>query len=484
MKPLGLAILSAILSVLVFPRFDMNFLAPLCLAPILVAAAWETSARKRVLMGWAAGFVYWFGVCHWIAEVLHNYGGMNLALVGLAFFLFCLLKAMNWAAFAWLAGYLVHSRWAVVLLAALWTGQERIYGPFGFAWFALGNAGADMGIPMRLAPVTGVYGLSFVFAMMNAAVAMLILRRPRVHLAPLLLLPLLYLLPALPEIEQGNSTAVVVQPNIRERQDWTAAETETAIRAMMLQALDVSSPRQPNSMILFPEVPAPFYENDPKLRDQAAQLAQVLQTPLLMGVVSHNPKGPLNSVLQISPDGSFGPRYDKMNLVPFGEYVPEAFDWIGKISEEAGSFQPGEKTVVFPVRDGRAGVYICYESVLPHFVRGIVAQGAGVLVNLSNDGYFGQSAAREQHLLLARMRAAENRRWLLRATNDGITVTVDPAGRIDRKLTPLRKASARVRFSYIEQQTPYTRHGDWFVWGCLAVGLVAVFLVFTSRKRS
>ncbi|MBL8222786.1 MAG: apolipoprotein N-acyltransferase, partial [Bryobacterales bacterium] len=290
----------------------------------------------------------------------------------------------------------------------------------------------------------------------------------------LLLLPLLYLLPALPEIEQGAANAVVVQPNIRERQDWTADETEAAIRGMMLQALDVSSPRQPNEMILFPEVPAPFYENDPKLRDQAAQLAQVLQTPVLMGVVSHSPKGPLNAVLQISPDGSFGPRYDKMNLVPFGEYVPEMFDWVGKISEEAGSFQPGQKTVVFAVKDGRAGVYICYESVLPHFVRGIVASGATVLVNLSNDGYFGQSAAREQHLLLARMRAAENRRWLLRATNDGITVTVDPAGRVDRKLGALRKASARVRFSYVHEQTPYTKHGDWFVWGCLAVGLAGL----------
>jgi apolipoprotein N-acyltransferase len=231
-------------------------------------------------------------------------------------------------------------------------------------------------------------------------------------------------------------------------------------------------------------VPAPFYENDPKLRDQAAQLAQVLGTPVLMGVVAHTPKGPRNSVLQVSADGTFGPRYDKMNLVPFGEYVPEAFDWIGKISEEAGSFQPGEKTVVFAVKDGRAGAFICYESVLPHFVRSIVAQGAQVLVNQSNDGYFGQSAAREQHLLLARMRAAENRRWLLRATNDGITVTVDPAGRIDRRLTPLRKASARVRFSYEHTTTPYTSYGDWFVWGCLAVGVAAAAVNAFTHQRT
>lgn len=480
MKPLLVSLLSAGLSILVYPGFDLSFLAPLCLAPLFVAMAWEGNPKRRVLMGWAAGFVYWFGVCHWIAAVLADYGGMSLPLVGLAFFLFCLLKAMNWAAFAWLGGYLIHSRWAVVLIAALWAGQERIYGPFGFAWFALGNAGVDMGVPMRLAPVTGVYGLSFVFAMMNVAVALLVLRRPRRDLAPLLALPLLYLLPELPPVGQGSDSAVVVQPNIRERQDWTVEETETAIRGMMLQALDVASPRQQTRMILFPEVPAPFYESDVRLRDQAAQLASVLRAPLLMGVVSYRGGEPLNSVLEVSPDGSFGPRYDKVNLVPFGEYVPPLFSWIGKISSEAGSFRPGEKIVVFPVNGGRAGVYICYESVFPHFVREIVRDGADVLVNLSNDGYFARSAARQQHLLIARMRAAETRRWLLRATNDGISATIDPAGRIDHRLTPFRKASARVRFSYEQTTTPYTKYGDWFVWSCLVLGLAAVAIHYRT----
>ena len=123
-------------------------------------------------------------------------------------------------------------------------------------------------------------------------------------------------------------------------------------------------------------------------------------------------------------------RYDKINLVPFGEFVPNVFWWVNRVTKEAGDFAPGSRIVEFPVNGHKVGVFICYESAFPDLVREFARGGAEVLVNLSNDGYFGRSAAREQHLDLVRMRAAENRRWILRATNDGITVTVDPAGRI------------------------------------------------------
>ncbi len=123
-------------------------------------------------------------------------------------------------------------------------------------------------------------------------------------------------------------------------------------------------------------------------------------------------------------------RYDKIKLVPFGEFVPDIFGWVNRITKEAGDFAPGERVVEFPVNGHRIGAFICYESAFPDLVRQFASDGAEVLVNLSNDGYFGHSAAREQHLELVRMRAAENRRWILRATNDGITATIDPAGRV------------------------------------------------------
>lgn len=484
MKSYALAILSALLSIAVFPRWGLVWLAPVCLTPLLWAVFREPNPWRRALLGWAAGFVYWFGVCYWIRHVLEQYGGMNVALVWLAFLLFCLSRALHWVLFAWLAGYLIHSRWAIWTTAALWTGLERVYGPFGFAWFVLGNAGIDMGVPMRLAPITGVYGLSFVFAMMGAAVTLVILRRPRMHLAPLAVLPLLFLVPPLPDKATGTETAVVVQPNIEERSTWTTPATEDTIKRVVYQTLDVALTASPRPrVILWPEVPAPFYyEADPYFREQVAQLARLTRTDFLFGAVAQTPqRAPLNAVFQLGPDGNFVARYDKINLVPFGEFTPPLFEWIGKISSEAGSFAPGRNILTFPVAGGRAGVFICYESVFPHFVREFALRGAGVLLNLSNDGYFGRSAAREQHLLIARMRAAENRRWLIRATNDGITATIDPAGRVDRKLEPYARVAARMEFGWRTDETAYTKYGDWFVWGCLAVGLASC--VFARRRR-
>jgi apolipoprotein N-acyltransferase len=130
--------------------------------------------------------------------------------------------------------------------------------------------------------------------------------------------------------------------------------------------------------------------------------------------------------------------------------------------------------VVVPSVDGhQLGAFICYESAFPHLVRRFAGAGGDVLINMTNDGYFGRTAARAQHLLLARMRAVENRRWLLRPTNDGVTVSIDPAGRIVDRLPPFVERTGRLRFSWIEEKTPYTRFGDWFAWSCLALGLAA-----------
>jgi len=412
--------------------------------------------------------------------VLGQYADMPQPLVWLAFVLFCILRSLHWAAFCWLAGYLVHSRWALLSVAALWTGLERVYGPFGFAWLVLGNAGIEMGVPMRLAPLTGVYGLSFTLAAMSVAVALLILRRPRRDLLPLAGLVLLYVLPAMPGIERGDRLAIYTQANIEESTDWTEQTLDDTIRRLATHSLTASLQANPKpDLILWPEVPAPFYYNtDTNLREQIAQLARLTNADVLLGGVGHSPRGPFNSAFHVGPDGNLVTRYDKMNLVPFGEYTPGWFAWVGRVTEEAGSFVPGARLGLLPLSkdNQKAGVFICYESVFPHFVRQYAAQGATVLVNLSNDGYFGRSAARAQHLLVARMRAAENRRWMLRATNDGITATIDPAGRVDQTLPPFRPMGARTRFAYLTELTPYTRNGDWFVWGCLGVALLLCVL--------
>ena len=471
-----LALTTAALLILSVPHFDIGFLAAIALAPLLVALGREWRMSRHFLLGWLAGSIYWCGVCYWIQAVLQVEGGLGAVGGWACFFLFCLAKGLHMAVFSTLAGMVMPKWYAVPAVAALWTGIERLHGPLGFTWFLLGNAGIDMDVPMRLAPWTGVYGLSFCFALMGAAVALVLMRRQRREIAWLAALPALFLLPALPPVATGAEQAVVVQPNISQTTSWNPETFEAFTRK--LESLSLSAALragdQPSRLILWPEMPAPlYYYRDAELRASVATLARLTQAHVLLGTVGHiASNAPTNSAVMVAPNGEPAGRYNKVHLVPFGEFVPALFGFVNKITTEAGDFQPGSEIVLFPTDGHRNGVFICYESVFPDYVRQFAAQGADVLINLSNDGYFARSGARTQHLKIARMRAAENRRWLIRATNDGITATVDPAGRLSHSIEPYIATAVRTQFSYVSEKTAYTRFGDWFAWTCLALGIV------------
>ena len=205
---------------------------------MLAAAARERRGLRRFLIGWAAGVVYWFGVCYWIQFVLAFHGGMGDAEAWALFSLFAAVKGLHMGVFAWLAGILMRRWWAVPAVAALWVAVEVTHGSFGFAWLALGNAGIEMEIPMRLAPFTGVYGLSFVFMPAAATLALAILRRPRRQLAWLLALPLLLLLPRLPAPQRGAAmppcwcSPTSPKPRNGRRNRWTGCEREQVILSL------------------------------------------------------------------------------------------------------------------------------------------------------------------------------------------------------------------------------------------------------------
>ena len=478
-----LALASAALLIFTFPRFSIVWFAPVALTPLLIAMAREPRWPRRFLLSWTAGVVYWFGVCYWIQFVLSFHGGLGDAEGWAVFLLFAVAKALHMGVFGALAGALMGRWWAAPSVAALWVAVEVTHGPLGFAWLALGNAGIDMNVPMRLAPFTGVYGISFLFALTAAALAMAIMRRPRVELlwlAPILLLPLL---PAMPPAERGRETALLLQPNISETEQWTAESVDAMKRRQVMLSLRgaLSEPAAPPSIIVWPEVPAPlYYFEDPVLRGYVDNLARAARAYVLLGIVAHTPSGaPLNSAALVSPEGQPVSRYDKVNLVPFGEFVPWPFGFANKISTEIGDFAAGKRVVVSPVVSPKSGphkigTFICYESVFPNFVRKFAAGGAEVLFNISNDGWFGKSAARLQHLSMVRMRAAENRRWILRSTNDGITATIDSAGRLRGTLPLYTEATSYTGFSYIQEQTVYTRFGDWLPLLCAMAAVLAL----------
>jgi apolipoprotein N-acyltransferase len=293
-------------------------------------------------------------------------------------------------------------------------------------------------------------------------------------------LPFLIFLTPLPEARRGQETAVLLQPNIPETEQFTQESLDRTVRSLVgltLKTALTGGAQQP-SLLVWPEVPAPFYYyEDGRFRQAINDLARAAKADVLLGVVGHTPQGaPLNSAVLVSPAGELVSRYDKIKLVPFGEYVPWPFGFARHISSEISDFVPGTQIVVSPVGGShKLGAFICYESVFPNLVRQFAANGAEALLNLSNDGYFGRFAARAQHLKLVRMRAVENQRWILRATNDGFSAVIDPAGRVRGSLPPYVQGASRVGFTYIASQTLYTRWGDWFaiLSALIAAGTVA-----------
>jgi len=484
----SLALLSAMLLTLLypnllFPGFGLPWLAPVALVPLLIALSLEPRPLWRFLLGEFAGIVYWLGICYWIQFVLEVHGGMGRWGGWATFALFCVAKAAHLAVFGMLAAVLLKTRFAIPAIAALWTGIERTHGTFGFAWLTLGNAGIDMPLPLRVAPFTGVYGVSFVFALMSAVVAFLILRRGRKHMYWLAIVPGMLLLPELPARETPTETALVLQPNMSEEEQWTPASAAQERDHVIRESLEAAGRDGNETIIIWPESPGPlYYYRDPSFHQEATQLAQQAHAYFLFGTVAETPEGaPLNSAVLLRPDGGLVDRYDKINLVPFGEYVPKFFGFVNRITQEAGDFAPGKRMVVFPMDTHRVGVFICYESVFAEEVREFVKGGANLLVNISNDGYFGHSAAREQHLEIARMRAVENSRWLIRSTNDGITAVIDPAGNVNERLPMYQETTAAVHFAFRDGTTMYSNYGDWFAWGCLIAAAIA--LVWSQRPN-
>ena len=473
-----LALVTAGALLLSLPRFDWHWLAPFALAPLLVAVARTAQPWLRFLYGWVAGIFFWFFLCTWIQFVLAVHGGMGELGGWACFVLFALYKGLHLAVFSWLAGPLMRRAYALPAVAALWTGIERTHGTFAFAWLDLGNAGINMSLPLRVAPILGVYGVSFVFALTAAALASGALRQPRRRLIPLVLLASLWLLPAIPEGLPATQSAEIVQPNIDPSLEWDSALQEQTERQLAVLSHAFSAP-----LVVWPELPAPlYYYDDPKFRNLAASIAR-RGGYFLFGTVAYvGEHRPLNTALLLGPDGSQVGRYDKIELVPFGEFVPPLFSFVNRITHEAGDFTPGRDINVLPAGKSRLGVFICYESAFPDLVRQFSARGANVLVNISNDSYFGHSEAHEQHLLLARMRAVENRRFLIRGTNDGISAVIDPAGRIIRRLPVYQQLASLAPYGLVEPSTFYARHGDWFAWGCLLVAVLLAASPWVVRK--
>jgi apolipoprotein N-acyltransferase len=486
-----------------FPLLDWHLLVWIACAPLFVALAGERRPGRAFLLGYVAGAIYLAGDCYWFVGVMELHGGLSSLLAYGVLALFVIVFAVFFGGFglvlAWAAGG--SPKRALLLCPFLWVAMEiaRTYLITGVPWDLLGYAIHAGGL-RQVASVTAVYGLSFLAATMSALLVWVWLE-PRRMASRLVLAgwaALLFganLLLAPPPLAVGGKTAFLVQPNISMDEavvaQWAPWRDPTHLNNLV--ELSVASVRRDGNLtstplIIWPENPAPFYfERDPIFRSAVERLARETRAYVVVGSVNYaDAEGtkPKNSAMVLDPEGRVVLAYDKIHLVPFGEYVPAwAFpSLVGKITYEAGNFVPGASYRAAQIADGGLGVFICYEAIFPQLVRRLVPTGPGVLVNISNDAWFGDSAAAFQHLEMARLRAIENHRYLLRDTNDGITVVIDPYGRIVERLPRHEQAVLVGRFDYWSERTFYTRYGDVFAWLCVAIA-VAIIGTLKIRRR-
>jgi apolipoprotein N-acyltransferase len=235
-------------------------------------------------------------------------------------------------------------------------------------------------------------------------------------------------------------------------------------------------------LVAWPESPAPFDETDPKFQKALIGIAHTVQAPLVVGNIGWDYDAPgqqwrdYNSALIVAADGARVGRYDKIHLVPFGEYIPfqQLLSFAHKLTGRVSLFWRGDDRKVFRLNGHRYGVFICYESVFADEVRQFAQLGAEVLVNISDDGWYGDTSAPWQHLNMLRMRAIENRRWILRDTNNGVTAAIDPYGRVRQSIPRHQTDALPAGYGFRDDVTFYTAHGDVFAWACaiLALGIV------------
>jgi apolipoprotein N-acyltransferase len=443
----------------------------------------------------------------WIAEVLAVHGGMSR----LAGWGVLLLIATAWGVltggFAWTVNRIARKSVTQACVAApfLWVTFEfaRAHLPeISFPWNLLGYSAAQNLALAQVTTVTGIYGLSFVMVAFNALLGWADAARsaslakrfgPIVgFIAALLLASFAFkgLVPA----AAANHFARAVQPNFPEVESYPSNWFETYAADMdELEQLSLAASAHPADLVIWPEAPAPFSWQDHQFSERASALAIRAGHPFLAGVIEWKSEmlasgrlgqAPYNSAVLVDPQGQRVFVYDKRHLVPFGEYEP--FPLIHRVvqsvSDEVGGFHKGIVASVGSLPGGyKFGVYICYEAIYPGEIREFAAKGANLLINISNDGWFGKSAAADQHLRMARVRAVENRRWVLRVTNSGLTAAIDPYGRVYQSIPRDVRGAVDLPYDFRTGITLYTKFGDWFAWMCVLVSVI--LLTNTFRKK-
>lgn len=480
---------------LAFPRTDWDGAAWLALVPLLVVALGR-QPRSAFAWGWLYGTVFFLILLRWLDFTFRVYSAVPWPVTWLPILLLAAYCGLYVAAVAWALARIARARGgglALLAAPALWVGAEWLRGVVlgGFPWGNLGYA-QYLRLPViQVAELGGVWAVSFLVVAVNAALAGCLVLTWRGAVAGLVLAGLLlggtlaFGAQRLAEPAPSTSLSIaVVQPSIEQplKFDPGFASASMAIYTSLTRQAAAGRP----DLIVWPETALPgILGRDRQLKVALEALTRSAGTPLLVGALAAHDTSQLlysNSAFLLTERGIAG-RYDKIHLVPFGEFIPlpAVIGFVRRWAEFVSELEPGRRPVVFEGPPAPFGVVICYEGIFPALVRRFVNGGARLVVNMTNDAWFGRTSGPWQHLAMYSFRAVEHRTTVVRAANTGVSAFIAPTGQIVRRLPLFQRGVALEVVALRTRRTLYTRWGDWLP--ALALAASAAGLGATLRRR-
>ena len=498
------SLFSGILLILSFPKFDLEFLAWFAFVPLFYSIEGK-GLYPSFRLGFLTGFIFFLGILYWIIVAMHTYGNVPLILSGLILLLLVIYLSLFIGAFTFLYR-LIQMRLGfqtIILPPLLWVSLEYLRSFFltGFPWANLGHS-QYLNLPfIQMADVTGVYGLSFVILLVNTTLFEVLRQWSKkvfpireVAITALILLGFLIYgygrmrsvdrqMSQLPPLKVG-----LVQGNIDQSIKWDESFQKETLKIYERLSLKVAGGKP--DLIIWPETATPFFfqeaeEYQPMVLDIPARTNAFLlfgspSYKIVKGKVSH-----YNSAYLVSPSKDLLGRYDKIHLVPFGEYIPLQkllFFIESSIGEGIGNFKPGKGIFNFSLPQGQFGVLICFEIIFPNLCRRFVKGGANFLVTITNDAWFGRTSAPYQHFSMATFRAVENRVFIARAANTGISGFIDPKGKIVKQGGIFTEEAMNGTIHLMKDKTFYTLYGDVFAWICSALSFLSLGCALIQKQ--
>jgi len=496
----ALAILSGVALIYSFPKFGTGWMAWFALIPLLLALRTITASLKAGMMGLLTGLVFYIGILYWLPQVVITYGNLPFGLGVLALVLLSIYLSLYLACFAASLVYLRQRGFAEFITAPLlWVCLEFLKTILftGFPWENLAYSQYKYLTIIQFSDITGIYGVSFLIVLVNTIQVDIFMeskKRKRVFLEMIFGCIILFLLLGYgrfslnrvsSELNRAEAMEIsLIQGNIDQSVKWSPLYQQESVN--IYRTLSLRNAPVGEGLIVWPETAMPFFFRENRhFSPQVRSVAKLASDWLLFGSPSYKKEGEqiwyMNSAFLLSPDGGIEGKYDKIHLVPYGEYVPlrKFFPFLDKLVEGVGDFKRGEHITPLPLGKHALGVLICYEGIFPRISRDYKRKGAGLLVNITNDAWFGMTSAPYQHLSMTVFRAVENRTFLLRSANTGISAIISPTGQIMKQTDLFRRTVLKGSIKFLDRKTIYTLYGDIFVYVCL---ILLGLIILTAKK--